>query len=97
MDLGSSSAKPGRVEHGALTVTERVADEIGTELGNEIGGTVRFADLAAADEVFMTSTTAGARPITEVDGAPVGAGRRGPVTTRVQGLYAEFVAAERRG
>lgn len=54
-------------------------------------------ELTAADEVFMTSTTAGARPIIEIDGAPVGAGCRGPVTTRVQELYAEFVAAERRG
>ncbi len=43
----------------------------------------------------MTSTTAGPRPIVEVDGRPVGDGGRGPVTTRVQELYAEFVAAER--
>ena len=52
-------------------------------------------ELAAADEVFMTSTTAGPRPIIEVDGRPVGDGSRGPMTTRVQELYAEFVAAER--
>ena len=52
-------------------------------------------ELSAADEVFMTSTTAGARPIVEVDGRPVGDGHRGPVTTRLQQLYAAFVAAER--
>ena len=52
-------------------------------------------ELIAADEVFMTSTTAGARPIVEIDGRPVGDGRRGPVTTRVQQLYAEFVEHER--
>lgn len=49
-------------------------------------------ELSAADEVFMTSTTAGARPIAEIDGRPVGAGTRGPVTARVQRRYAEFVA-----
>lgn len=54
-----------------------------------------LAELMAADEVFMTSTTAGARPIVEVDGRPVGGGGRGPVTAHVQQLYAEFVEAER--
>jgi D-alanine transaminase len=52
-------------------------------------------ELSAADEVFMTSTTAGARPIVEIDGRPIGGGTRGPVTVQVQALYAEFVAAER--
>lgn len=52
-------------------------------------------ELRAADEVFMTSTTAGARPIVEVDGRSVGAGSRGPMTVRLQDLYQDFVAAER--
>lgn len=51
-------------------------------------------ELAAADEVCMSSTTAGVRPIVQVDGRPVGAGGRGPVTARLQDLYAAFVAAE---
>lgn len=54
-------------------------------------------ELAGTDEVFMTSTTAGARPIVEVDGRPVGDGARGPSTARVQQRYDEFVAAERAG
>lgn len=49
-------------------------------------------ELAHADEVCMSSTTAGVRPIVEVDGRAVGTGRRGPVTARLQELYAAFVA-----
>lgn len=47
------------------------------------------ADLVAADEVFLTSTTAEVIPVTRIDGQPVGGGRCGPVTRRV---YAEFRA-----
>ena len=38
------------------------------------------ADLAAADEMFITSTTRGVLPVTRLDGQPVGSGRPGPVT-----------------
>lgn len=51
-------------------------------------------ELFAADEVFMTSTNSGVRPIIEIDGRAVADGRRGRVTARVQALYAEFVEAE---
>lgn len=52
------------------------------------------AELAAADEVFLTSTTAGVRPVVGLDGRPVGDGRRGPVTERLQRSYSNFL---RRG
>jgi D-alanine transaminase len=51
-------------------------------------------ELFAADEVFMTSTNSGVRPIVEIDGRPVASGRRGPVTERLQALYGAFVARE---
>ena len=38
------------------------------------------ADLAAADEMFITSTTREVLPVTAVDGRPVGSGAPGPVT-----------------
>lgn len=50
-------------------------------------------ELAAAAEVFMSSTTAGVRPIVAIDGRPVGDGRRGPVTGRLQRSYAAFLEA----
>lgn len=46
-----------------------------------------LAELDAATEVFMSSTTAGVRPIVEIDGRPVGTGIPGAVTQQLQRLY----------
>jgi len=40
-------------------------------------------DLARATEVFLTGTTTDVMPVTAVDGTAVGAGRPGPVTSRL--------------
>ena len=55
------------------------------EVARSIGVPARYAvlrdaDLAAADEMFITSTTREVLPVTAVDGRPVGAGAPGPVT-----------------
>lgn len=50
-----------------------------------------LGELRAADEVLMTSTTAGVRPIVSIDGRAVGDGKRGRVTARLQDLYRAFV------
>ena len=55
------------------------------EVGRAVGVPVREAiitdaDLATADEMFITSTTRGVLPVTQLDGRPVGPGRPGPVT-----------------
>jgi branched-chain amino acid aminotransferase len=46
-----------------------------------------LAELAAADEVFATSTAGGIMPVTRLDGAPIADGRPGPVTERLAALY----------
>ena len=51
------------------------------------------ADALAAKEAFITSAT-GIMPVTAIDGQPIGDGRPGPVTRRVQELYA-LTSAER--
>ena len=48
-------------------------------------------ELGDASEVFMSSTTAGVRPIVEVDGRPVGSGRPGPITRQLQQLYQTYL------
>jgi len=45
----------------------------------------------SADEAFCTGTFAGLIPVGSVDGRQIGSGGRGPVTERLQGLYAELV------
>ena len=44
-------------------------------------------DLLTADEVFFTGTAVEVTPVSEVDGTPVGTGRRGPVTERIQRAF----------
>ena len=43
----------------------------------------------AADEAFVTSATTFVMPVVEIDGAPVGTGKPGPVATRLREIYLE--------
>ncbi len=48
-------------------------------------------ELYLADELFMTGTAAEVTPVREVDLRPIGSGRRGPVTERIQRAYLDAV------
>ena len=50
-----------------------------------------------ADEAFFTGTAAEVTPIREHDGRVIGAGGRGPVTTRLQSLYFDYVHGRELG
>jgi len=54
------------------------------------------AELRAADEVWMTSSTKEIMPIVRLDGAPVGAGVPGPLAQRMDALYQAFKQAVMR-
>ena len=58
-----------------------------------VEGHLRRADLAAADEAFLSSSVAGILPVTRFEGAPIGDGRPGPWTRRAradrEALFAE--------
>ncbi|MGQ0720295.1 MAG: aminotransferase class IV [Candidatus Eiseniibacteriota bacterium] len=69
------------------------------ELCRENGIPARETDMSltevhAADEAFVTGTFAGIVPVTEIDGRRIGTGARGPVTQRLQALYAARVERE---
>lgn len=49
--------------------------------------TFRLEELRAADEIWMTSSTREVLAVIELDGAPVGDGKPGPVWKRVQAIY----------
>jgi branched-chain amino acid aminotransferase len=53
-------------------------------------------DLYIADELFFTGTAAEVTPIREVDGRTIGAGRRGPMTTKVQKAFFDLVNGRNR-
>ncbi|MBI4948940.1 MAG: aminotransferase class IV [Deltaproteobacteria bacterium] len=50
-------------------------------------GIVSVAGLLACEEAFLTNAIIGAAPLVRVDKSLIGAGRRGPITKRLQGLY----------
>jgi branched-chain amino acid aminotransferase len=50
--------------------------------------------LYLADEVFFTGSAAEITPIRSVDGIPVGAGRRGPITKKIQEAFFAVVTGE---
>lgn len=52
---------------------------------------IAIAELATADELFVTAATAFVMPIVQVDGAAIGSGTPGPVTTQLRGAYIESV------
>ena len=52
---------------------------------------LRRADIATAQEAFLTSSTREVQPLVAVDGSPIGNGRRGPVTTRFAEGYSRLV------
>ena len=48
-------------------------------------------ELYAADEAFFTGTAAEVTPIREVDGKPIGDGKRGPITEKLQRIFFNVV------
>ncbi|HUP63547.1 MAG TPA: aminotransferase class IV [Thermoanaerobaculia bacterium] len=53
---------------------------------------LREAELLDLDEAFITSTTQGVMPVSEIDGRVIGNRSRGEVTTRLQRLFDELEA-----
>lgn len=51
-------------------------------------------DVYGADEAFITGTFGGVAFVSDVDGRTIGDGRLGPVTRRLQGLYAGLLDEE---
>ena len=51
------------------------------------------AEAGAAREAFISAATLGATPVIAIDGQPIGDGRPGPLTRRIQALYAALAAS----
>jgi branched-chain amino acid aminotransferase len=49
------------------------------------------AELALADEVFLTGTACELTPLREIDDIPIGAGEPGPITRRIQQVFDDAV------
>jgi len=49
-------------------------------------------DVYIADEAFFTGTAAEVTPIRELDSRTIGAGRRGPITEKLQSMFFDVVS-----
>lgn len=58
---------------------------------------IDVATACAADEAFLTLTSAGLIPIVSIDGRPVGDGRPGQITHQLRRLYANHIDEFKRG
>jgi branched-chain amino acid aminotransferase len=57
-------------------------------------GELQLQDVQQAQEMFLTSSTAGVRPVIRVDRQPVGDEKPGAVTRKIMSAYARLLEAE---
>lgn len=74
-------------------ITRDSVVRIATDLGFEVVDALIPRELLyIADEVFFTGTAAEVTPVRSIDRITVGAGRRGPVTERIQKEFFDYIA-----
>ena len=73
-------------------ITRKTIITLAGELGIEVREKrITRDEVYIADEAFFTGTAAEVTPIRELDGRQIGAGRRGPITEKLQSLYFDVV------
>ncbi len=78
-------------------ITRRTIFEFANELGIEVKERrITRDEVYIADEAFFTGTAVEVVPIRELDGRQIGAGRRGPVTEKLQTMYFDQVRGRRK-
>lgn len=77
-------------------ITRRTIFEFAKELGYEVKERrITRDEVYIADEAFFTGTAVEVVPIRELDGRQIGAGRRGPITEKLQTMYFDQVRGRR--
>jgi branched-chain amino acid aminotransferase len=79
-------------EHDCLKgITRRTAMEIADTLGISCReADISAEELQSADEIFISSSAGGMFPVTVLNEKPVGNGRPGSITTRINTIYWEW-------
>jgi branched-chain amino acid aminotransferase len=70
------------------TVIELAEKELGVET---VHRAIDRSELYTADECFLTGTAAHVTPVAEVDHRPIGNGEIGPITAKLQEIYARVI------
>jgi branched-chain amino acid aminotransferase len=75
-----------------IGITRDSVIQLARDLGLEVHARrITRDDIYIADEAFFTGTAAEVTPIRELDNRPIGAGRRGPVTAKLQSMFFDVV------
>ncbi len=75
-----------------LGITRRSAIEIAQHFGIPVEiGVLTLDEVMNADEMFLSGTAIEITPVREVDGKPIGDGKRGPLTEKIQQAYFDIV------
>ena len=69
-----------------------IAQDIGLEV---VEKRITRDEVYVADEAFFTGTAAEVTPIRVLDGREIGHGNRGPLTTKIQSIYFDYVHGRR--
>ena len=73
-------------------ITRATVMQIAGEMGLKVvEKRITRDEVIIADEAFFTGTAAEVTPIRELDGRPIGAGKRGPITEKLQTAYFDLV------
>jgi branched-chain amino acid aminotransferase len=73
-------------------ITRATVHALAEELGYQvISKRLTRDDIYIADEAFFTGTAAEVTPIRELDGRQIGAGKRGPLTAKLQSMFFDVV------
>jgi len=73
-------------------ITRKTIITLAAELGIEVREKrITRDEVYIADEAFFTGTAAEVTPIRELDGRQIGAGKRGPITEKLQSKYFDIV------
>ena len=77
---------------GLTGITRATVLELARDLGYPVTAKpMTRDDVYLADEAFFTGTAAEITPIRELDGRVLGAGKRGPITEKIQTLFFDVV------
>ena len=78
-----------------IGITRASIIEIARDMGLEVRARrLTRDDIYIADEAFFTGTAAEVTPIRELDGRSIGAGRRGPLTAKLQKAFFDVVTGK---
>ena len=92
---GGKLVTPTNQEDNLDGVTRRTIADIAPELGlSVVERRISRTELYVAEEAFLCGTGAEIVPLVSIDRRPIGSGKVGPITQRVQALYFKVVHAQ---